>query len=467
MRIKLLESTLTEDIASTREKYAEIPDETFNELIGMDPTFDKSKDKVGTYGKWILDKFKAGTVTESDFGHIKDCLSRFDDNKKNLKVKDIYKFKTLSDIDAYLNDNGSYVELTDRQLDRERRKEKQAGWDALKDVSLEDESEYMGRHGNYDVYVPLTYQASCKLGEGASWCTADPTSDDYYNRYLRSYGGKYYIFININNPKDKYQLHAESGQFNSIGNVDIEPSDNICSDTEAMKFAYDVVSSVVKAKYGNEIKIDYYNIPEFFASPYYSRNNTNVGGIIQNIIDNDIFELFDNFDWIDNGYAVENAPEPDSSTKEILDSHGINLFNDDDCTSWGDFVDKLSDMGDEARISADDFMYALRKAYSAARDYADFDELCEDVDREFKKYDVEFDYDNRGLIYKPTNEFDTEPTYDNIMNMLHSMDEDGVEAPEDLKRRLDTLFYNWNFYGDVEMDIFNEELDGELFEVMG
>lgn len=45
-----------EDIAAVQKYYPNIPDDTFMELISLDPTY-TGKDSVGKYGKWLLNPF--------------------------------------------------------------------------------------------------------------------------------------------------------------------------------------------------------------------------------------------------------------------------------------------------------------------------------------------------------------------------------------------------------------------------
>lgn len=56
--LNLMEEYLLEDIAAVREHYPSIDDETFDKLIRLDPTFKENVDRVGTYGKWLLDLYK-------------------------------------------------------------------------------------------------------------------------------------------------------------------------------------------------------------------------------------------------------------------------------------------------------------------------------------------------------------------------------------------------------------------------
>ena len=54
----------------------------------------------------------------------------------------------------------SVTEFSDRQKERQLRK----NFDGAKKV---------GSTENFDIWVPETYEASCALGKGSGWCTAD------------------------------------------------------------------------------------------------------------------------------------------------------------------------------------------------------------------------------------------------------------------------------------------------------
>lgn len=258
MKFQLLEGIITESIEDIKKKYPDIDDDLFDRLVAYDPTFDRNRDKLGTYGKWILDKYRAGTLTEVDFGHIEDCLKRFDDNKNHLVEKDIYKFKTLDEVDKYLNDEDSYKDLTHRQEVRQRQK-------ARHDVDLSEESEYVGDFDGFDVYIPLSYAASCKLGEGARWCTASTETDAYYNDYLEDYGGNYYIFINKHNPKEKYQLHVESGQFMDVNDAPASFAEVFQNHPKALQLCLDLCKDVIEDNGCNmQIEVTYREIFDMF-----------------------------------------------------------------------------------------------------------------------------------------------------------------------------------------------------------
>lgn len=69
------------------------------------------------------------------------------------------------------------------------------------------------------VYIPENKGAACKLGKGTEWCTAAPGLD-YFDHYAEQ--GKMYIFINKQNPEEKYQFQYETEQFMDRNDVPVE-----------------------------------------------------------------------------------------------------------------------------------------------------------------------------------------------------------------------------------------------------
>lgn len=193
---------LTEDIESVRKNYPNISDEDFYRLIALDPTFVKDRNSLGTYGKWILNLFSKGLIYNE--GHITDALQRFDSVKKQLKNKDINAFKSVEDLDSYMNDEENYTELSHRQKVRQNQNRR-------KNSDLGREADLVFETDNWEVWIPKTYGASCKLGQGTSWCTASTESSYYYDHYSKE--GPLYINIHKLIPNEKYQFHFESEQF--------------------------------------------------------------------------------------------------------------------------------------------------------------------------------------------------------------------------------------------------------------
>lgn len=109
------ESVLEEDIEGMKKYYKNIPDDKFQELIELDPTYKKGSTNAGTYGKWILGLANKNNGEIENIGHITDAIKRFDQNKKQLKNKDIMQFKSVEEVDDYLNNEDNYKNLqTDR-----------------------------------------------------------------------------------------------------------------------------------------------------------------------------------------------------------------------------------------------------------------------------------------------------------------------------------------------------------------
>lgn len=203
-RLRVLENNelLIEGIDDMKKFYPNIPDEKFHNYIELDPTYRKGSDQAGTYAKWILGLANKGKL--DNIGHVTDLLSRFESVKKQLKNKDIMSYKTINELEDALNDENSYRELTHRQDVRANQKARK-GADLSAEAELVFESEY------WEVWIPKSYAASCKLGQNTSWCTASTETSHYYDTYSKQ--GPLYINIHKVIPDSKYQFHFESEQF--------------------------------------------------------------------------------------------------------------------------------------------------------------------------------------------------------------------------------------------------------------
>ena len=201
-----LEESLTEDLNSMLPYYKNLQNEDRTYLLSFlskDPTWNEKKES-GQYSKWILDKLNRKIIDKSILGHLGDLLKRFEDNKKQLKDKDINKFKTPEDLENYLNDDNNYTNLSHRQEVRQRQKDR-------RNADLNNEADLIYEDDDWEVWVPKTYAASCKLGQDTKWCTASTETDSYYNRYTKK--GNLYININKHNIEEKYQFHFQSNSF--------------------------------------------------------------------------------------------------------------------------------------------------------------------------------------------------------------------------------------------------------------
>lgn len=213
MRFSLIETmVINEDIESMKKYYPNIPDEKFMYYIKLDPTYKDGSNNAGNYGKWILGLANKGDI--ENIGHITDVLRRFEETKNSLKNKDIMKYKSVDEVEDMLNNDDSYKDLSHRQEVRQRQKDR-------KNADLGKEAKLVYEDSDWEVWVPESYAASCKLGQGAKWCTASTENDYYYNYYKNQYGGDYYINISKKDPSVKFQFHFPSGQFMDVEDAPI------------------------------------------------------------------------------------------------------------------------------------------------------------------------------------------------------------------------------------------------------
>lgn len=206
---------LTEDLDTMLKYYNNLQNWDKQELLKFltkDPTWNENKEQ-GQYSKWILDKLNRNLLNNSHLGHLRDVLKRFEDNKKYLKNKDINKFKSVQEIDTHLNDDNNYNKLSHSQIVRQHRKDKQ-------NVDLDTEAKLIYEDSNWEIWIPKTYAASCKLGQGSSWCTASTETSEYFEEYSEE--GPLYIILNKHNEKEKYQFHFESESYMDIDDNDID-----------------------------------------------------------------------------------------------------------------------------------------------------------------------------------------------------------------------------------------------------
>ena len=227
------ESVLEEDIEGMKKYYKNIPDDKFQELIELDPTYKNGSNNAGTYGKWILGLANKNNGEIENVGHITDAIKRFDQNKKQLKNKDIMQFKSVKEVDDYLNNEDNYNELTDRQKLRQTQKN-------VRNTDIDKDATKVFENSMWEVWVPNTYEASCKLGQGTEWCTATTSTRDYFDSYTRD--GKLYININKQNG-EKLQFHFESESFMDENDEEVDVEDFFLTNRDLAKFYSNIDST--------------------------------------------------------------------------------------------------------------------------------------------------------------------------------------------------------------------------------
>ena len=327
------EDFLTEAIEDMKKYYPNIPDEDFMTYIELDPTYRKGSDRAGTYAKWILTLANSGKI--DDMGHMKDLLTRFEDSKNDLINKDISRYKSMVEVEDMLNDENSYKEKTHRQEVRQRQKERSH-------VDIDKDAEKVYEDSKWTIYIPKTYAASCKLGQGTSWCTASTENDYYYNMYKDEYGGDYYIVISKSNPNEKYQFHFESGQFMDAKDVEIDIDKFFRNNPQVQKFFADIHKDAIKELIvDGKITIPVSKFMEVYRENYHSRDE----------IDADFIEA------ALNGDISEYSISWDFDIPDIADIY--NYINDEN-------TDKLHELGVEDVSDGDDYPDNVYQAVETA-----------------------------------------------------------------------------------------------------
>ena len=236
---------LYEDIAAVQKYYPNIPNDTFIKLISLDPTY-TGKDSVGKYGKWLLNLFNRGKISEKDFDEIHDLLNQFTTYRNRISNKDLNSYKTLDDLAeilAQVVDDDSM--LTPRQKVRFLKNVKSG----KVQLNASDDFDVVLDTPNFIVYVPNTHEASMKLGKGTEWCTAHE-NPDRYNEYTENEHKLYIV-------KDKKT--GERWQYSDITGDFLDEDDNPFDVTELMY--QDEKLSKFFEKF---LEIDYYNFDGTF-----------------------------------------------------------------------------------------------------------------------------------------------------------------------------------------------------------
>ena len=204
-------------IEDMRKQYSEMPEPDFIELINVDPTADYASGKRGKYMPWIFKQNKLGNLPVEQYHNVHDALILFAKDSSAFPIKDLNQYKTVDDfLHAFDVAVNNPTPLSKRQKQREDHKK-------VKQALMDDsngEFKFLVSDGDWEVYTPNTFAGSIALAEvgcdktkpylypqadadnmKARWCTA--ANEGYYNRYTRQ--GPLYIFINRNDPINKYQ----------------------------------------------------------------------------------------------------------------------------------------------------------------------------------------------------------------------------------------------------------------------
>lgn len=177
--------------------YSQIPEETFRQIVSADPTYNVEKpDKMGKFGKWLLNLYQKGALKNEDLYKAKEYLSTFVKFNAKINQKDINKYSTLPELYKTIEPFISNPEQSTSKSDEVRK--------------IKEGSQKVYEDAKWLVIVPHTQEASCYYGKGTQWCTAADVSDNMFDYYNEK--GNLYINI-LKGTNTKYQFHFETNSF--------------------------------------------------------------------------------------------------------------------------------------------------------------------------------------------------------------------------------------------------------------
>lgn len=171
--------------------YKDINESVFYNICMCDPTtvfIDNKVFKIGKYVHWIINLYRR-QLWINEF-EIKSIIERFHilKNKLPLEQRDINKYKSITELDVFL----------DKFQPLRTRKEVKQGGEKL----YEDD--------NWLIVVPHDKDSAILYGKNTKWCTSSEKSENKFNFYNK-YGN---LYINIDKRHNKkYQFQFETCQF--------------------------------------------------------------------------------------------------------------------------------------------------------------------------------------------------------------------------------------------------------------
>lgn len=167
-------------VEDVREKYPDISDEDYDELVSGQPAGSNNK-----YLEWSARQVDDGFSVEV----IIQAVRLFDGNKQRLEKKDLNQYKEPGEIETAVQALGVSKSQQNKQVKSDA------------DVIYKDD--------RFVVVRPHTKEASCKYGTGTKWCIAATASHNYFASYSES-NNKFYFVIDTkaegNTPTSKFAM---------------------------------------------------------------------------------------------------------------------------------------------------------------------------------------------------------------------------------------------------------------------
>ena len=171
---------------------AEYPDSGYPEdYYDIESIADEFDDFEDDFGNYVMNAENLNTFKLEDADQIKTALTNFERMKPQLQPneRDIGRYKSFY----------RFEDFVDSKLDPELKAEIENELLNRSDVKVL----YNGPMGT--VAIPHSHEASCELGRGTKWCTAQTNNDDWFNSYNKSND---LIIYNEKPGNAKYQFHV-------------------------------------------------------------------------------------------------------------------------------------------------------------------------------------------------------------------------------------------------------------------
>lgn len=185
-------------------------------------TFDKVcqvANNKSNWATWLVKKVSDQIIKESDLDQWRNYIATFERYKVRFQVKDINQLKTPEQVEAFASECTRIQNEADARVaasggEKVRGSKEERKYEVDKFRMPDFVNSFSGK--KFSVYkiprdTPENKKYAIELGTGTTWCTASRGDRNLYSRYNDQ--GPLYIFINKEDPADKYQIHLETENF--------------------------------------------------------------------------------------------------------------------------------------------------------------------------------------------------------------------------------------------------------------
>ena len=188
--------------------------EIIKRLAELDPTY-KGGDYAGKYTLWLIDQFNKD-YNILNRTEIKDALAHFQQIKNKLQDQNIKSYSVDDIIRLYHERNKEVNGITDGPIYNFP--------SSLEMIRREPSQQYVKYYdnGEWQAYVPITWEASRKLAGQTEWCTAS-SNPETFDLHMMRYGG---VCIYCKNGEPRYQYCYCNGEVKNAKDSDVGDSDD-------------------------------------------------------------------------------------------------------------------------------------------------------------------------------------------------------------------------------------------------